>query len=203
MKRKWMLILPIVLLVGCTQQVPINKENNNLKNTETKVETKSEDNKVKEKREENKKTEVKKENTEQKSEKHLDDEKIKNIINRMLADGFSKRDEDVKTDDTWVSVSKYTKDIDKGKYIVFINKTDDSSKIHNLEDTQGYAGREMIETNDPNIKAFKNTDERFTMFVVYDEKEKNGIIFMVNGSPKSKEVNEAMGYIKNLLKDVM
>ena len=200
MKRKILLLIPLLFLVGCTQEVPksttssakveVNANNNEENKKEDKVEKKSEA-----------KTETQAEkNT---NDQHLDDNNIQKIVDKMLSDGFIKRNEDVKSDDTWVSISKYTKDVDKGKYIVFVNKADNSSKIHKLEDTQGYAGREMVETNNPNIKAFKNTDERFTMFVAYDESEKNGIIFMAHGSPKSEEVNNAMDYIKNLLKDII
>lgn len=207
MKRKIILLLPLVMLMGCSQSLSTDKSVG-----KPAIEAKADSDKNKastglNKTEDNKDKEVNdtKElpNNDNKKSMPMDDEYIKRFTSKLIDEGFEKRDEEVKSDDTWQSMTKYVKSFQGGAHVIFVNKAESPDKIKGLENTTGYKGSTLIETNNSEITLFENKDERFSLLVAYDGKTGNGIIFMVNGSPKFEEVNKGLEYGKKLIEDLI
>lgn len=216
MKKKIFILLAIILFTGCSEPSLVKhndvksteEKNNKDKNSKDEEQNNNNNNNNTEDKREVKEDDKNKTNTSDSSDKSndsstLNDTYSKNFENKLLDEGFIKKNEDVKGDYTWNSVIKYVKPVKGGSYVVFVNKANNIENIKNLENSTGYKGSTLLESKAENVKVFENKDERFALLVAYNEKEGNGIIFMVNGKPQDIKTDDNLEYGKKLLSDLI
>ncbi|MDO5695420.1 MAG: hypothetical protein Q4P30_01510 [Eubacteriales bacterium] len=210
--RKIALLLCAVLLtgVGCANE-PTKPE----KTTETAIkenENTAKENTKKETSEE-KKSEDQPHETEDKKDVstavHLDAAFADKVAEKAMADGFvAETDEENRRhkeqDDTWHTVRKFRKDLDRGVALVIIHTAAEPGKIKGLEKKKEYQGGVDIETKNPeDVVMFKNESRRFAMYTAYDHTTGYCIIYKVNGNLSESTLKDATGYGEELLQGLM